>query len=137
VPGLRRRTWIAAFNCCESARTIRIPSPGTERGFEISGQPLALVTHRKFDCVIGGTRDANPDASALINWICVFCRIGYQLIGYEGNRNCPVGHDVDTRLDRDLDMAQRRGFVQILTNVPDVDAEIAAAAKKAIIKKVT
>src|SRR5216684_6458489 len=32
VPGSRRRTWIAAFNCCESARTIRIPSPGVERG---------------------------------------------------------------------------------------------------------
>jgi hypothetical protein len=39
VPGLRRRTWIAAFNCFESARTIRVPSPGAECGSKSAGSP--------------------------------------------------------------------------------------------------
>src|SRR5258708_903062 len=39
VPGFERCTWIAAFNCFESARTIRIPSPGAECGSKSAGSP--------------------------------------------------------------------------------------------------
>jgi len=34
------------------------------------------------------------------------------------------GHDIDARLDRDLDAAKWYGVVQIFANVPDIDAEL-------------
>src|SRR5260370_396472 len=39
VPGSRRRSSIVAFNCCESATRMRIPSPGEERSSKSVGSP--------------------------------------------------------------------------------------------------
>jgi len=91
---------------------------------EILRKPPAFVADRKLDRVIGTTSDANPDISTLIAVISVFGRVYYQLAGDEGDRNCPIGHDIDARLGRDLDVADRYGVTQILANVPDIDAEI-------------
>src|SRR5712672_1382574 len=67
---------------------MRIPSPGAE--FEIRWEPLTFVAHRKYDRVIGATRDANPDGSTLTILIRIFCRVRYQLVGHEADRAVPI-----------------------------------------------
>jgi len=48
------------------------PKPRCGAKLESVGSPPAFVAYRKFDCVIGATRDANPDGSTLIILIRVF-----------------------------------------------------------------
>jgi hypothetical protein len=99
------------------------PEPRCGAELEICRKPPAFVAHRKYDRVISAAPDANPDRSTLTILIRVFCRVGYQLVSHEGNRNCPIGRYGDARLDRDLDLAARDSFVQISADVPDIGAE--------------
>jgi hypothetical protein len=100
------------------------PEPWCTADLEVRREPVTCVAHRKFDHIVVTTREANPNGTTLLVLIRVFRRIGYQLIGHEGDRDCPIGHDINARLGGDFDTAKRDGFVQIVTNVPDIDAEI-------------
>jgi hypothetical protein len=60
----------------------------------------------------------------LIIRICVLCRIRYQLIDYEGNRNRPISLHVDAGLGLNLDTAKWDGLVQVMANVRDIRAKI-------------